>query len=252
MEKCDIIDNIGGGVMIRISVVDDENIICTQLEGLISKAAEILSIDVEIDIYGSGEAFMKVLKANEKYDLIFLDIELDKYSGIDIGHYIRDDLSDDSTQIVFISCKNGYDRKLFEFRPMDFLEKPVNINKMINIMSKYFRIYGGQSDLFKYKVNRDNFYVNINKILYFKSEDRKIFILKESDTEEFYGTIEKVYTQLKNRGFFIPHRSYLVNYRFIKGFRAKKIIMTNGIQIPISDNRREEIFKIQLVLENGG
>lgn len=237
--------------MIRIAVVDDENIVCTQLERLINEAADIISITVEIDIYSSSEAFVKILKANEKYDLIFLDIELDKYSGIDISHCIRNDLSDDSTQIVFVSGKNGYDRQLFEFRPIDFLEKPIDVNKMINIMSKYVRIYGGQSDLFKYKINRDTFYANINEILYFKSDDRRILIVKESGDEEFYGTIENVYTQLKDRGFFIPHRSYLVNYRFIRGFQAKIIIMTNDTQIPISDNRRKEIFKIQLMLENG-
>ena len=237
--------------MIRIAIVDDENPVCTQLERLINQVKDIIFIDIEIDIYSSGEAFLKILKDNEKYDLIFLDIELDKYSGIDIGHCIRNDLKDDSTQIVFVSGKNGYDRQLFEFRPIDFLEKPVDLNKILNIMSKYIRIYGGQSDLFMYKINRDTFYANINEILYFKSEDRRMMLVMESKTEEFYGTIEKVYTQLKNRGFFIPHRSYLVNYRFIRGFQAKMIIMTNGTEIPISDNRREEIFKIQLMLENG-
>ena len=75
--------------MIRIAVVDDENIICTQLERLINKVADIISITVETDIYNSGETFLKLLRANEKYDLIFLDIELDKYSGIDISHCYR-------------------------------------------------------------------------------------------------------------------------------------------------------------------
>jgi len=50
----------------------------------------------------------------------------------------------------------------------------------------------------------------------------------------------------------MPHRSYLVNYRFVKCFQLKKIIMTNGCEIPISDNRREEVLKIQVVMENGG
>ena len=60
--------------MIRIAVVDDENIVCTQLERLINEAADIISITVEIDIYSSSEAFVKILKANEKYDLIFLEM----------------------------------------------------------------------------------------------------------------------------------------------------------------------------------
>lgn len=50
----------------------------------------------------------------------------------------------------------------------------------------------------------------------------------------------------------MPHRSYLVNYRFVKCFQLKRIIMTNGYEIPISDNRREDVLKIQVVMENGG
>ncbi len=237
--------------MIRIAIVDDEDPICTQLEKYINETSNIIAADVQIEIYNSGETFIKKLKSKEKYDLIFLDIELDKYSGIDVCHCIRNYLGDESTQVVFFSGKNGYDRQLFEFRPMDFLEKPVNLNKIINVITKYIRIYGNQSELFKYKINRDTFYANINEILYFKSNDRKVIIVKNSENEEFYGSIEKIHMQLKNRGFFMPHRSYLVNYRFIKGFQVNMVIMTNGTQIPISDNRREEIFKIQLMLENG-
>jgi len=237
--------------MIRIAIVDDEQSICTQIENCLNRALNLLSLKAQSDIYNSGTIFIDKLNSNEKYDLILLDIELDCCSGIDVGNCIRNKLGDESTQIVYVSGKNGYDRKLFEFRPMAFIEKPVDLNKIMNVLSKYNRIYGNQSELFKYKINRDTFYANINEILYFQSSDRKVIIVKSSQNEEFYGSIENVYNQLKNKGFFIPHRSYLVNYRFIKGFYLKEIIMTNGAHIPISDSRREEIFKIQLLMENG-
>ena len=238
--------------MIRVAIVDDEQPICTQIEKYLNQALDLLSLEAESDVYNSGTLFINKLNSNEKYDLIFLDIELDSCSGIDVGNCIRNKLGDEATQIVYVSGKNGYDRKLFEFRPMAFIEKPVELNKIMNVLSKYDRIYGNQSDIFKYKINRDTFYANINEILYFQSSDRKVIIVKSSDkNEEFYGSIENVYNQLKNRGFFIPHRSYLINYRFIKGFYLKEIIMTNGVHIPISDSRREEIFKIQLLMENG-
>ncbi|MCM1508450.1 MAG: LytTR family DNA-binding domain-containing protein [Ruminococcus flavefaciens] len=238
--------------MIRIAIVDDEDIICNQIEDVLNNVSKALGEEFNVDIYNSGETLINNFKNKEKYDLIFLDIELYECSGIDVGHFIRDEMKDDSTQIAFVSGKNGYDRMLFEFRPINFVEKPITTEKIMNVIAKYIRIYGNQSDVFKYKVKREIFFIDINEIIYFESNDRKIVIKKKNESEEFYGTIEKIKQQLKGRGFFMPHRSYLLNYRFIRGFRSKSIIMTNGDEIPIADNRKEEIFKIQIMMENGG
>lgn len=238
--------------MIRIAVVDDEEAICEQIERLLIKISEIMQANFQIEIYYSGEGLISDLKKNQKFDLIFLDIELYEFNGIDVGHYIRDDSCDDSTQIAFVSGKSGYDRMLFEFRPIHFVEKPVTLSKIMNVITKYIRIYGQQGEVFNYKVNRDNFYIDINQILYFKSDDRKIIMFTREGAESFYGSIERINQQLKGRDFFIPHRSYYVNYRFVKCFQLKKIIMTNGDEIPIADNRREDVLKIQIILENGG
>lgn len=238
--------------MIRIAIVDDEEPICEQIERLLQQCSKEMKINLQIEIFYSGEGLISKLKNNQKFDLIFLDIELYHYNGIDVGHFIRDELCDDSTQIAFISGKNGYDRLLFEFRPIHFIEKPATLSKIMNVITKYTRIYGQQGDVFKYKINRDNYFVDVNKILYFRSEDRKVIIISRDEKENFYGSIDKIAQQLRGKGFFIPHRSYLVNYRFVKCFQNKKIIMTNNDEIPIADNRKEDVFKVQVILENGG
>lgn len=248
--KKSIIERIG--FMLRIAIVDDEEHICEQVERLLQECSKQINVDFQIEIFYSGEALISKLKDDEKFDLIFLDIELYQYNGIDVGHFIRDELLDDSTQIAFISGKNGYDRLLFEFRPIHFIEKPATLSKIQNVITKYIRIYGQQGDVFNYKVNRDTYYADVNKILYFKSDDRKVIIVSKDDTDEFYYSIEKIAQQLKNKGFFVPHRSYLVNYRYVKSFQLKKIIMTNGDEIPISENRRADVLKIQVIMENGG
>ena len=238
--------------MIRIAVVDDEVQICEQIERLLQETSKQVKTEFQIEIFYSGEGLISCLKNEQKFDLIFLDIELYKNNGIDVGHFIRDELCDDSTQIAYISGKNGYDRLLFEFRPIHFIEKPATQSKIMNVITKYIRIYGQQGDVFKYKINRDNFFVDINQIIYFKSDDRKVIIVTQEETEHFYGSIEKIEQQFKGKGFFVPHRSYFVNYRFVKCFQLRKIIMTNGDEIPISEGRREDVFKVQVILENGG
>ena len=65
------------------------------------------------------------------FDLIFLDIELKKKSGLDVSNYIRNELGNESVQIAYISAKTGYAMDLFEFRPINFLVKPLEYSKVV-------------------------------------------------------------------------------------------------------------------------
>jgi len=114
------------------------------------------------------------------------------------------------------------------------------------------RIYGDKNDLFHYKYGHDTYWVNLSSVLYFKSNRKLISIVSLSSKEDFYGTMSSLIEQLSTQGFISLHKSYLVNYRFIKAFQADAIIMVNGDEVPIAKGKRDEISKLQLHFENGG
>ena len=76
-------------------------------------------------------------------------------------------------------------------------------------------------------------------------------IKTSSEEDNFYGSLEKIEEQLKKNGFLSPHKSYLVNYRFIRSFRSDMIILTNNEEIPVAKSKRKEIAKAQIAIENG-
>ena len=45
----------------------------------------------------------------------------------------------------------------------------------------------------------------------------------------------------KELGFIRVHKSYLVNYRFIRSINAKYLLMTDNSEIPISHGKKTEI-----------
>ena len=47
-------------------------------------------IAIDIDIYYSGKELCEHLQNGEFYDLIFLDIEMPEFTGIDVSKMIRD------------------------------------------------------------------------------------------------------------------------------------------------------------------
>lgn len=238
--------------MLRIALCDDEDAVCSELESFIMQACKEMHIETEIDIFSSGSILKKHLIDGSMYNIFFLDIELNDESGITISDCIRNEVNDESAQIVYVSGKNEYDRQLFAFRPFTFIEKPFDIDVIRTTLEKYMRIYGNKNDLFHYKYGHDTYWVNLSTILYFKSNRKKITILTLTTNDEFYGSISSIINQLRSQGFISPHKSYLVNYRFIKVFQAEAIIMVNGDKIPISKGKRDEISKLQLHFENGG
>lgn len=238
--------------MIRIAICDDDDVICSKLEILVNQVCDSLNIEIEIDIFNAGKNFIQYLKNDNSYNLLFLDIELDEYNGIDVSKYIRNILSNESMQIVYVTGKSGYDRQLFVFRPFDFIEKPFGQKEVFRVINKYQRIYGCKNNIFHYKYGHDTFWIAINEILYFKASSRKVIIKQMAKEDEFYSSLEEVREKLKNCGFIFPHKSYFVNYKFIKSFHSDCIIITNGDEIPIAKGRRKDIAHLQLIFENGG
>lgn len=238
--------------MLRMAICDDEDYICSSLERYILACCASMQIDCEVDIYTTGEGFMKKLQSDNSYHLIFLDIELKACNGIEVSDYIRNKLHNESVQIAYVSGKDGYDRQLFAFRPFHFIDKPFNQDKITYVIKKYLRIYGDKSKIFYYKVGHDKYWLKMEDIIYFKSNDRKVIIKTLDSWDEFYGSIERVAEQVRGQGFLAPHKSYLVNYRYITSFQSDTIVLVNGMEIPISKSKRKDIAKAQILLENGG
>ena len=106
-------------------------------------------MEIIIDIFYGGEALIDSIKENGNYDLIFLDIELGKINGVEIGHIIREDMEDYVTKIIYISSKSGYDRQLFEVQPLHFLQKPLDEEKVLKDVLLALKILGKENQVFE-------------------------------------------------------------------------------------------------------
>ena len=75
--------------MIKVAICDDDIQFIYKLEQSIFRFAEMKRIKVDVDGYTSGAEFIQKLQQSERYDLLFLDIELGDSSGIIVGNWIR-------------------------------------------------------------------------------------------------------------------------------------------------------------------
>lgn len=232
--------------MFRIAICDDEPVICSQIEKIILNYGGKASLDIDVEVYSSGEELYQYLKESTYYDLIFLDIELNKLNGIDVGKKIRNEQQNDTTLIVYISAMENYSMDLFEIRPMHFLIKPLEAEVIVSVVEKAMELSNKYSRTFQYKRGHFIRKIEIRNILFFESMDRKVKMITLGGEETFYESLKNIFTHLEPQGFFYCHKSYLVNYHHISRFEYDQLVMENGTILPISQPKRKHVRNMQM------
>lgn len=237
--------NKGELLMLRVAICDDDIHICSEIEKVIMDYANTSPYNIGIEIFISGEELIRFIQKEHTFDLIFLDIELGSTTGIDVGSKIRNQLDDYISKIVFISSKTGYERRLFDLQPLNFLDKPVEKENLFRCIELALKISEKEKKVFKYQVGHEFKQATINEIMYFENSLRKVSVIMCDEMDEFYGSLKSIKKQLPNT-FISPHASYLVNYNYIERISKETIFMKNGTAIPISKRKLKEIHNLQI------
>jgi len=229
-----------------IAICDDEREVSSGLESILINILDKLKIEYEIDVYFTGEEVCQKISDGAHYDLMFLDIEFlnDAISGIEVGTFIRENQNNNSISIVYISGHMKFAMQLFDIRPLNFLIKPLDYNKVKSTIETYLKLTTFWSESFTYKIGHDTFKVKIRDIIYLESFDRKLILhLSDGRKEEFYGTLKTIYQeQLEKFDFLFIHASYVVNYDYVTAIKYDELTLVKPhTTLPIGQARRKEI-----------
>ena len=227
-------------MFINIAICDDEDVICSKLEVLLQKLAAEREYDYSIDIYNDGRKLCDAVKDNV-YDLIFLDIEMPVMNGIEVANYIHDELGNITAKIAFISSKDGYFRQLLNTQLLGFVDKPVDYDKISDIIDKYIRYYKKKLTIFTYSKKGEHINTYISDIICFERMGKKIRIDMIKESDEIYGLMDDIYSMVKANRFLYIHKSVIVNYDYIRKLEYERVILHDGREFSISQSRRKEI-----------
>ena len=231
--------------MLRIAICDDEKDICNMLEKQILAIASESGTRVETEIFYSGKSLFSYLSQGNLFDLIFLDIEMDEMSGIDVSEKLRRDLDDIDTEIVYVTCTTKYDRKLFDYHPLAFIAKPPEMAQLKKAFELAQKRRNHRNPFFSFSYNRQTQTVPYNEILYFESADRKVCIVTNTITYSYYGNLSDILESLPP--FFCQiHRAYVINLHHVAQYGSREITMKDGQIISIGRNYKEQFLNCQL------
>lgn len=225
-----------------IAICDDDPHVCAQVEAFLLGFDKKFGEKGEIDVFFCGEALLFHISSGVHYDIIFLDIELELLSGIEVGSIIREEYHNEITQIVYISGSDSYAMELFAVRPLHFLIKPLQEELIRAVMRKAMELIDKGNHFFECRIGRVQNRIPLKDILYFESEGKKIRIAHcDNKNYEFYGKLNEIEQQVDSQDFLIIHKSYLVNYCYVIEYQYEYVKMSNQIILPISQQHRKEV-----------
>ena len=232
--------------MFHIAVCDDEKYICEEIRSFVRRYVENRSCSVDCGVFLTGEELYDALTKGNSFDLIFLDIELYRINGIEIGQLLRQQLKDQLTQIVYISGRQEYAMELFSTHPLDFLLKPLSYEKIAACMDQMAELKTKRGGFFVYDRQGEHRRILLSNILYFESRNRKICVTRVCGKEEYYGKLNDVENQVKDKGFLRIHKSYIINPLYVDTCGKTTVTMSNGDILPVSREKQKYVAERML------
>lgn len=223
---------------LKIAVCDDEEIFIEQISAYISDAAKKHNAECSFVFCNSGNELIKICKT-QRIDAIFLDIAMPGFNGFETAEQLLKIRS--SIVLVFVSNKESMVFSSYEYKPFWFV--PKSKMELLEIASdrvvKKLKTDRLESDIITIKIENRIMEINLEKIMYFKTEDHYIrMIYKDGKVSDSYREkLDNIEVQLNEHAFVRCHNRCLVNCRKISCIENSLCVMLNNEKIPVSRNK---------------
>ncbi len=188
------------------------------------------------------------MKTN-RVDLMFLDIEMGDFSGIQLLNSLNA-----KPKVVFTTAHKSYAHKAFDMDVTDFLLKPISFERFIKAVDKVASLLIGGPDSVQSANNsvpKDHIFVKtnyklqrilLNDILYIEGLSEYSAIKTPDEKIITYQSLKNFEQILADSGFMRVHKSFIVRLDRIDTI-DKQSIKISGKEIPIGDKFRKAIFE---------
>ena len=222
-------------------IIDDEPV-----------ARKILNEFVEnvpfMDLQGKFENAMQAENylSNNVIDLIFLDIEMPKVSGLQFLQKM-----DIRSLVIITTAFPKYALEGYELDIIDYLLKPFAFSRFLKAVQKakdYYQLKNMPPSSFLpsyiyIKSDKRIEKIELNDILYVESLGNYVSIYAERKKIIAYLTLKSLESQLPSDEYIKIHHSYLVNCSKIDSIEGNEIKIGSK-SLPISRNFRNMVMKI--------
>ena len=232
---------------IHAAICDDDQQFTLLLKKYILDYFRLSDIEIILDIFSDSRGFLEKLRSPDlNYDLMFLDIDMPGLNGLDLASEIKH-IDRKQPYFIFVSGMESMVFKTFRVNPFWFVRKRLwkkELPLALSSLKKELRT--NEEHLLSIEVGTSIYKIDTSSLIYIECTDKTLHFHyehpeKDRDIRYKLSDLEKLLTDC---GFIRIHKGFLVNYRFIFNIERSGIQLDNGITLPVSKYRLQEIKEL--------
>lgn len=229
-------------------IIDDEPLAVELLEDFVKKV-DTLEL---ISTFNNAIDAVSFINQNN-VDLIFLDIQMPHFSGIDFLNTIEK-----KPLVIFTTAYSDYAVEGFNLGAVDYLVKPIPFHRFLKAVVRAQQVLQPaatpaltestntpeiEQDFMFVRAEYENVKLNFADILFIEGlkDYVKIYTTDNKFTLTLISLI-KLENLLSNKGFARIHRSYIINIKHVKSIQKNKVLISDK-RIPISESYKNTFFE---------
>ncbi|MEO9805529.1 MAG: LytTR family DNA-binding domain-containing protein [Reichenbachiella sp.] len=229
---------------LKCIIVDDEPLAIEVIESYVERIESL----VLVGKFRNAIKAFDFIQSGEQVDLIFLDIQMPKLTGIEFLKTLQQ-----PPKVIFTTAYREYALEGFDLEVLDYLLKPISFDRFMKAISKAINqstltnegdvsVASDGEDFIFFKCDKKMIRVSLKDILYIESIKDYVKI-KTADKEVVtHQKISVLETKLPETHFIRIHRSFIVNIPKIESYSASEIELNNE-SIPVGRNYKLEVME---------
>lgn len=220
----------------RIAICDDEKIYVEKVEQIVSSFLKNEGIEAEIISFTSGE---ELVEANELFDIVFLDIEMEGINGIEVAKVLN--IKNKNSKIFIFTSHNHYLDDAMDLNVFRYIDKGSSDERIISGLQKamerlaYNEIHITTKNNMKLKIYKSD-------IVFVEVKYKKVYVQTVNELYTVRDKFEYYKENLKDSYFAVPHSSFIINFTHVINFQRECVDMLGGVNVPVAP-KRQALFK---------
>ncbi len=217
-------------------IVDDEPLSQEVILDFVEACPELQLVATADDALKAGE----ILK-NEKIDLLFLDINMPRLSGIGFMKSLKE-----PPLVVLVTAYPEYAVEGFEIDAVDYLLKPVAFDRFrVAVNRAIERFVANENSVLNHimlRANKKDYRVEIDEILFLEAQGDYVRFVTQKQTLTVHGRLKHFLAELPALQFERIHKSYVIALNKVEYLEGNSVKI-GEYKLPVSLNFRDNLLQ---------
>jgi two-component system LytT family response regulator len=230
----------------KVLLVDDERLARNELRRLLAAHADIEIVGEAVDV---EDALAKV--GVLKPELLFLDVQMPGADGFSLLERLEPPLP----QVIFTTAYDEFAVKAFEFSALDYLLKPVDLNRLVAALEKLrprgsVAPFEGGSATHRLTLEDKVFvregdrcwFVPVKNLRLLESEGNYTRLYFDDQKPQLFRSLTAMEERLDPKSFFRANRKQVINLAWVEGIEPW---FSGGLLVKLKGGMKVELSRRQ-------